>query len=752
MMSNETNLILRKARSMAISQKDEYLTPEHILYYLLEDPKISEAFNLLRKNSLGFKPFVFDYIKNNIRRPSQENIKLLPSVSNLLDKAAQDANLNPGDKTVHPHHVLMAFFRVLTQEDFARHLLESNGINKIKLAQALISRNVFVATETINAETKTTPETLPDFLINLNQRALSNKIDPLIGRANEVDRVIQVLARRKKNNPILVGEPGVGKTAIAEGLALRLSKGEVPEKIKNFVVYSLDVGTMLAGTKYRGDFEEKMKSLIKMLEKNTNAVLFIDEIHTMVGAGAAGSGGTDASNMLKPKLASGELKVIGATTYGEYRNVFEKDAALSRRFQKIDVIEPSVEDTINILMGLKPEFEKFHGVSFTEEAIVSAVELSSKHINDRFLPDKAIDVLDEAGAIKSLSADAERVVGSSEIEKMIAKIARIPEKTVSTTQKDKIKNLREDIKRVLFGQDDAVEEVVSSIELNKSGLSSDEKPLGSFLFCGPTGVGKTELVKQLASNLGINLLRFDMSEYGEKHTVSRLIGAPPGYVGFDKEGELTGAVSKHPHSIVLLDEIEKAHPDIYNILLQVMDHGILTDSNGKKVNFKNTIVVMTSNVGAREASQKKMGFSDKHLFIYEKPKAAVEQHFTPEFRNRLDSIVYFNNLTDKNINSVLDKNLLELDNQLLAKSISMEVSEAAKKELINLGFDPAMGARPMARVVKDKLSKPLSKEILHGKLENGGEVVIDFKDNEFVFNIKKAKKTKKKESEEKLSS
>jgi ATP-dependent Clp protease ATP-binding subunit ClpA len=706
---------------------------------------------VLRHNTIHFKAPLYNYIINNVPKTISSKPVMLGSLDDILNSAAADASLEPLDKSIKPYHLILAILRVANKEDFCRTILESNGITKITLSNALKMSGLDVSSD-VDPSTKKVSEKkekLPDFLTNLNSKARTNKIDPLIGRENEVERVIQILSRRKKNNPILVGEPGVGKTAIAEGLALRLSRGDVPEKIKNFVVYSLDVGTMISGTKFRGDFEEKMKILINLLEENKNAVLFIDEIHTIVGAGSGGSGGTDAANMLKPKLASGELKVIGATTYGEYRNIFEKDHALARRFQKIDVVEPTTEETIQILKGLKPEFEKFHGVSFTDEAIEKAVELSAKHINDRFLPDKAIDVLDEAGAIKSLSSDEDKIVGALEVEKMIAKIARIPEKTVTTSQKDKIKNLREDIKRVLFGQDLAIEEVVSSIELNKSGLSSEEKPLGSFLFCGPTGVGKTELVKQLANNLGINLLRFDMSEYGEKHTVSRLIGAPPGYVGFDKEGELTGSVHKTPHSIVLLDEIEKAHPDIYNILLQVMDHGILTDSNGKKVNFKNTIIVMTSNVGAREASQKTMGFSDKTGFTYEKPVAAVERHFTPEFRNRLDAIVYFNPLSDKNITAVLDKCLLELDRQLILKSISLDVSESAKKELIRLGFDPSMGARPMARTVKEKISKPLAKEILHGKLSSGGEVLVDF-EGDFVFNIKKPKKTKKKVEEKEV--
>lgn len=746
MLSKLTNKVITQAHQYALTQEHEYVTAEHILLYLIEDSVVKQVLQQLEVNLPKLRADISAIIDANIPKSSLGKPQPAMEVQQLIQQAAQDV-VNSGKKEVEPYHLFMAMFRALDLDHDARNILEQHGINKLNVAQILSHGTVLnsqnVGSENIDEEHEGNPSKLPDYLINLNEKAGVNKIDPLIGREAEVERVIHTLVRRKKNNPLLVGEPGVGKTAIAEGLALKIVRKEVPSKLQDCIIYSLDVGSMLAGTKYRGDFEERMKKLLKMLAANPKAILFIDEIHTIIGAGAASGGGTDASNMLKPKLANGELKVIGSTTYKEYRNVFEKDAALARRFQKVDVVEPSVEDTIKILTGVKGEFENHHGVKYTPDAIRTAVELSVKHMNDRFLPDKAIDLLDEAGATLSLK-DQAGIVDSELIEKMVAKIARIPEKTVSSSQKDKLKNLNGDIKMVLFGQDDAVNTVTQAIELAQSGLRGGDRPIGSFLFCGPTGVGKTELAKQLATNLGINFIRLDMSEYGEKHTVSRLIGAPPGYVGYDQEGQLTGAVMKHPHSVVLLDEIEKAHPEIYNILLQVMDHGTLTDSNGRKADFKNTVIIMTSNAGAAEASRSTMGIGGANQssnFTYNKPTGAVEKTFTPEFRNRLDGVVFFNPLSHDNVVSVLDKYILELDTLLLKKNASVEFTSKAKEFIIQKGYQPSMGARPMKRVLEDQVSRRLAKELLYGELEQGGSVVVDEAEGNLTFSFSKATKT-----------
>lgn len=743
MLSTATNKIITQAHQYAIAQEHEYITAEHILLYLIEDAVVKQVLQQLEVSLPKLRADISQVIEENIPKSNGQKPQPAMEVQQLIQQAAQDV-VHSGKKTVEPYHLFMAMFRALDLDHDARNILEQHGINKLNVAQ-ILSHGTVLNSQTVGAESADSeegnPNKLPDYLINLNEKAGVNKIDPLIGRELEVERVIHTLVRRKKNNPLLVGEPGVGKTAIAEGLALKIVRKEVPTKLQDCIIYSLDVGSMLAGTKYRGDFEDRMKKLLKLLAANPKAILFIDEIHTIIGAGAASGGGTDASNMLKPKLASGELKVIGSTTYKEYRNVFEKDAALARRFQKVDVVEPSVEDTIKILTGVKGEFEKHHGVTYSDNAVKTAVELSVKHINDRFLPDKAIDLLDEAGATLSLKDEAGEV-DSELIEKMVAKIARIPEKTVSSSQKDKLKNLNGDIKMVLFGQDEAVNTVTQAIELAQSGLRGGDRPIGSFLFCGPTGVGKTELAKQLASNLGINFIRLDMSEYGEKHTVSRLIGAPPGYVGYDQEGQLTGAVMKHPHSVVLLDEIEKAHPEIYNILLQVMDHGTLTDSNGRKADFKNTVIIMTSNAGAAEASRSTMGIGGVNTgtnFTYNKPTGAVEKTFTPEFRNRLDGVVFFNPLSHENVVSVLDKYILELDTLLLKKNASVEFTAQAKEYIIQRGYQPAMGARPMKRVLEDQVSRRLAKELLYGELEQGGSVVVDEQAGELTFTFSKAK-------------
>jgi ATP-dependent Clp protease ATP-binding subunit ClpA len=571
------------------------------------------------------------------------------------------------------------------------------------------------------------------FAVNLNEQARLGKIDPLIGRENELQRTIQILCRRRKNNPLYVGEAGVGKTAIAEGLAKKIVDREVPEILANSTIYALDMGALLAGTKYRGDFEKRLKAVLHQLKKQEHAILFIDEIHTIIGAGAASGGAMDASNLLKPALSTGEIKCIGSTTYQEYRGIFEKDRALSRRFQKIDVTEPSVEEAVEILRGLKSRFEEHHGVKYTQQALRSAVELADRYINDRHLPDKAIDVIDEAGASVHLVAPSKRkkTIGVGEIEEIVAKIARIPPKSVSTSDREVLQNLERDLKLVVFGQDEAIEVLAASIKMARSGLRSPERPIGSYLFSGPTGVGKTEVTRQLAHVLGLQLIRFDMSEYMERHTVSRLIGAPPGYVGFDQGGLLTDAINKNPHAVLLLDEIEKAHPDVFNLLLQVMDHGALTDNNGRKADFRSIIIVMTTNAGAEQMSRASMGFTEQDHAGDD--FAAIKKMFTPEFRNRLDAMIGFKALNPETIAHVVDKFILELENQLEEKNVSIELSASARKWLALHGYDPAMGARPMARLIQEKIKKPLANELLFGKLAHGGHVKVTETNEDLVF-------------------
>jgi ATP-dependent Clp protease ATP-binding subunit ClpA len=571
---------------------------------------------------------------------------------------------------------------------------------------------------------------LDTYTVNLNHMAKTGKIDPLIGRNDELERVIQVLCRRRKNNPLLVGEAGVGKTAIAEGLAHRIVEGDVPELLRDFQVYSLDMGALLAGTKYRGDFEQRLKAVLKQLTEKPNNILFIDEIHTIIGAGAASGGTLDASNLLKPALSQGQLKCIGATTYNEFRVIFEKDHALSRRFQKIDVPEPSVQETIAILRGLKTRFEEHHGVKYAPAALTAAAELSARHINDRHLPDKAIDVIDEAGAAQRIlpKSKQKKVIGKSDIEEIVAKIARIPAKNVSSDDRNALKTLDRDLKATVFGQDAAIDALTAAIRMARSGLGNPRKPIGNFLFSGPTGVGKTEVARQLAYCLGVELIRFDMSEYMERHAVSRLIGAPPGYVGFDQGGQLTEAVTKHPYSVVLLDEIEKAHPDIFNILLQVMDHGTLTDNNGRKADFRNVIIIMTTNAGAEQLAKSSMGFTSARESGDE--MGEIKRMFTPEFRNRLDATISFRSLDHDVILRVVDKFLLELESQLHEKKVDADFTEPLKEFLAKKGFDPQMGARPMARLIQDTIRKALADELLFGRLVNGGKVTVDFEDGE----------------------
>ena len=638
-------------------------------------------------------------------------------------------------------NVLVAIFS--EQESQAVYLLKKHDVSRLDIVN-FISHGISKADDELGDDSDDIHEEvqevqneeaskLDSFTTNLNAQAREGNIDPLIGRDSEVERTVQVLCRRKKNNPLLVGEAGVGKTAIAEGLAYRIVNEQVPEVIADAVVYSLDMGALLAGTKYRGDFEKRFKSLLKELQAQPGSILFIDEIHTIIGAGAASGGVMDASNLLKPLLSSGKLRCMGSTTYNEYKNIFEKDRALVRRFQKIDVLEPSVADTTKILNGLKERYEEHHGIRYTQKALKAAAELSAKYINERHLPDKAIDVIDEAGANQRLQPSSKRkkTIGVADIELIISKMARIPPQNVSSTDKETLKNLDRNLKMLVFGQDQSIDALTSAIRLSRSGLSSEEKPVGSFLFAGPTGVGKTEVTKQLAKCMGVEFIRFDMSEYVERHAISRLIGAPPGYVGFEQGGLLTEAVIKNPHAVVLLDEIEKAHPDIYNILLQVMDHGTLTDNNGRKADFRNVVVVMTTNAGVQETTRKSIGFTEQdhtHDAMGE-----INKVFSPEFRNRLDNIIWFNHLEREVILLVVDKFIVELQAQLDKKSVNLELTPKAREWLADKGYDKAMGARPMARVIQEELKKQLANEILFGELVDGGTVKVSVKDKKIRF-------------------
>ncbi|HEY1289284.1 MAG TPA: ATP-dependent Clp protease ATP-binding subunit ClpA, partial [Burkholderiales bacterium] len=620
----------------------------------------------------------------------------------------------------------------MTRYDAVNYI--SHGIAKRPgLSEARPARGVEEEADTKNGdEPKKKGDALEAYCISLNKKAKDGKIDPLIGRDAEINRTIQVLCRRQKNNPLFVGDAGVGKTAIAEGLARRIVHGEVPDVLKGATVFALDMGTLLAGTRYRGDFEERLKAVLAELEQQDNAILFIDEIHTVIGAGAASGGTLDASNLLKPVLSTGQLKCIGATTYNEYRGVFEKDHALSRRFQKIDVVEPSVDETVEILKGLKTRFEAHHSVKYTANALTTAAELSARYINDRHLPDKAIDVIDEAGAAQRIAPKAKqkRIIGKAEIEEIIAKIARIPPRSVSTDDRSALANLDRDLKAVVFGQDQAIDALSAAIKMARSGLGNPQKPIGNFLFSGPTGVGKTEVARQLAYCMGIELIRFDMSEYMERHAVSRLIGAPPGYVGFEQGGLLTEAITKKPYSVLLLDEIEKAHPDIFNILLQVMDHGTLTDNNGRKADFRNVVIVMTTNAGAESLAKNTMGFTLNKQTGDE--MEAIKRMFTPEFRNRLDAIISFRALDHNIIMRVVDKFLMQLEEQLQEKKVEAQFTQELKEHLAKKGFDPLMGARPMARLIQDTIRRALADELLFGKLQHGGKVTIDIGEAEKI--------------------
>ncbi|EGR4188877.1 ATP-dependent Clp protease ATP-binding subunit ClpA [Vibrio cholerae] len=745
MLNKELESSLNGAFARARDKRHEFMTVEHLLLALLENDAAREALlacqadiDVLRRELDTFIDQTTPLIpKNDETRETQPTL----SFQRVLQRAVFHVQ-SSGRSEVTGANVLVAIFS--EQESHAAYLLKKNDISRLDIVNFIShgitkasnhsedsSSDSFGSSDT--SEEVSADERLESFATNLNQLAKQGQIDPLIGRDKELERTIQVLCRRRKNNPLLVGEAGVGKTAIAEGLAWRIVEGNVPEVIQRSVIYSLDIGSLLAGTKYRGDFEKRFKSILKQLEKEKDAILFIDEIHTIIGAGAASGGQVDAANLIKPLLSSGKLRCIGSTTYQEYSNIFEKERALSRRFQKIDIVEPSLDDTTKILMGLKTKYEAHHDVRYTNKALRAAVELSAKYINERHLPDKAIDVIDEAGARARLMPASRRkkTVGVAEIESMVAKMARIPEKSVSSSDKDILKNLDQKMKMLVFGQDAAIDVLTAAIKLTRAGLGAEHKPVGSFLFAGPTGVGKTEVTLQLSKLLGIELLRFDMSEYGERHSVSRLIGAPPGYVGYDQGGLLTDAVIKHPHSVVLLDEIEKAHPDIFNLLLQVMDNGTLTDNNGRKADFRNVILVMTTNAGVAETVKKSIGLiqqDNSHDAMSE-----IKKVFTPEFRNRLDHIIWFNSLDERVIHQVVDKFIVELQAQLDARGVSLEVSEDARHWLAVKGYDREMGARPMGRVIQEQLKKPLANELLFGSLVDGGTVKVTLSDDRLAF-------------------
>tara|TARA_B100000902_G_scaffold393018_1_gene446488 strand:- start:888 stop:3146 length:2259 start_codon:yes stop_codon:yes gene_type:complete len=749
MINQELEQNLNSAFKLAQEQKHEFVTVEHLLLALLDN---SDAIDLLTSNNLSIDSLKVDleeFIGSTTPKISNDSeIDIQPTLGfqRVIQRAVFHVQ-SSGKTEVKGSNVLVAIFS--EKESQSVFLLEQLGLTRLE-AVSYLSHGKTDSDSSFNTENDESnqPESnnaLEQYATNLNKEALEGRIDPLIGRSSEIERVVQILARRSKNNPLLVGESGVGKTAIAEGLAKLITENKVPDLIKESVIYSLDMGALLAGTKYRGDFEERLKAVLKELEEDKSAILFIDEIHTIIGAGATSGGVMDASNLLKPALAKRGLQFVGSTTYKEFRGIFEKDRALSRRFQKVEVSEPSIDETFNILKGLKERFEEHHEIKYTEGSLKAAASLSSKHINDRFLPDKAIDVVDEAGARQKLvpSSKRKKTINELDIEKIVASIARIPEKTVSSSDKKSLEKLEENLKRVIFGQDEAVESLASSIKLARAGLRVDEKPVGSFLFSGPTGVGKTEVSKQLASIMGIEFVRFDMSEYMERHTVSRLIGAPPGYVGYDQGGLLTESVNKHPHSVILLDEIEKAHPEVFNILLQVMDHGTLTDNNGRKADFRNTIVIMTTNTGAQDMSRASMGFqSQDHS---SDATEMIKKTFSPEFRNRLDGIIQFNPLPTEVIKTVVDKFLVELQVQLDAQKVQLDVSEEVRDWLLENGYDKNMGARPMQRLIQDSIKTVLAEEILFGKLSKaGGTAYVELKNGQISIEFKDNAKQKEK--------
>ncbi|NHA14319.1 ATP-dependent Clp protease ATP-binding subunit ClpA [Thioalkalivibrio sp. XN279] len=733
MLSSELEFCLNEAFRRAREQRHEFMTVEHLLLALLDVPAAIDILKACGANLTRLQDELREFIDETTPRlgeNEEQDVQPTLGFQRVLQRAVFHVQ-SSGRKEVTAANVLVAIFG--EKQSHAVYLLSLQDVSRLDVVN-YISHGLTRAgeegeekpesVEAAEGEKDAEPDALEKYATNLNKLAAEGKIDPLIGRQLEIERTVEILCRRRKNNPLYVGEAGVGKTALAEGLALMIEEGRVPDVLNDAVIYALDMGTLVAGTKYRGDFEKRLKAVLAALRKNPGAILFIDEIHTVIGAGAASGGVMDASNLIKPVLANGQLRCIGSTTYQEYRGIFEKDHALARRFQKIDVSEPSVPETVEILKGLQSRFEEHHGVKYSEEAIKAAADLSARHINDRHLPDKAIDVIDEAGASLRLQSPdpASAVVDVELIERIVAKMARIPPKSVSASDKDLLKNLERNLKLVIYGQDQAVETLSSAIKMARSGLRDENKPVGSFLFAGPTGVGKTEVTRQLAMALGIELVRFDMSEYMERHTVSRLIGAPPGYVGFDQGGLLTEAISKSPHCVLLLDEIEKAHPEVFNLLLQVMDHGTLTDNNGRKADFRNVIIVMTTNAGAQEMSRASIGFTEQDHTT--DSMEAIKKLFSPEFRNRLDGIIEFTALDPKTISRVVDKLVVELEAQLQDKLVTLELDDDAREWIAAKGYDPRMGARPMARVIQEHIKRPLAEELLFGSLVAGGHIRV----------------------------
>ena len=744
MIAQELEVSLHMAFVEARQARHEFITVEHLLLALLDNPSAAEVLRACAVNIDDLRKTLTNFISDNTPTvPGTSEVDTQPTLGfqRVIQRAIMHVqSVSNGKKEVTGANVLVAIFG--EKDSHAVYYLHQQGVTRLDVVN-FISHGVRKDQQSepqkaseggdeTQAEAPHKESALDQFTQNLNKLAAEGKIDPLIGRESEVERVIQTLCRRRKNNPLLVGEAGVGKTAIAEGLAWRVTQGDLPEILQNAVVYSLDMGALLAGTKYRGDFEQRLKAVLKQLKDNPNGILFIDEIHTIIGAGSASGGTLDASNLLKPALSSGQLKCIGATTFNEFRGVFEKDHALSRRFQKIDVNEPTVEQTIQILRGLKSRFEEHHGVKYSASALTSAAELAARFINDRHLPDKAIDVIDEAGAAQRIlpKSKQKKTIGKSEIEDIISKIARIPPQSINQDDRSKLQTIERDLKNVVFGQEPAIEALASAIKMARAGLGKTDKPIGSFLFSGPTGVGKTEVAKQLAFIMGIELIRFDMSEYMERHAVSRLIGAPPGYVGFDQGGLLTEAITKKPHAVLLLDEIEKTHPDIFNILLQVMDHGTLTDNNGRKADFRNVIIIMTTNAGAESLQKRSIGFTDSKQAGDE--LIDIKRMFTPEFRNRLDSIISFKALDEEIILRVVDKFLMQLEEQLHEKKVEAVFTDNLRRFLAKKGFDPLMGARPMSRLIQDMIRKALADELLFGKLVSGGRVTVDLDEKEAI--------------------
>ncbi len=746
MLDKELEQTLNNAFREAREQRHEFMTVEHLLLALLDNLSASKVLKACGANLNALHSDLIKFIQENsplLEDDDERDTQPTLGFQRVLQRAVFHIQ-SSGKKEVTGANVLVAIFGereshaayFLTQQNIARLDVVnyiSHGIAKISEDEQIDDSNNGLEDDNPQEDNRNNP--LEAYAVNLNAQAEIGKIDPLIGRQLEVQRTIQILCRRRKNNPLYVGEAGVGKTAIAEGLAKKIVDEEVPDVLSDSIIYALDLGALLAGTKYRGDFEKRLKAVIAELKKQEGSILFIDEIHTIIGAGAASGGVMDASNIIKPLLASGELKCIGSTTYQEFRGVFEKDRALARRFQKIDVSEPSIDETVKILQGLKSRFEEHHHIKYTHQALRCAAELTERYINDRHLPDKAIDIIDEAGASQQLLPPSKRkkTISVSDIENIVAKIARIPPKTVTTSDKDVLKNLERDLKMVVFGQGTAIDSLATAIKMSRSGLGKQLQPIGAFLFCGPTGVGKTEVTRQLARIMGIELIRFDMSEYMERHTVSRLIGAPPGYVGFDQGGLLTDAVNKQPHSVLLLDEMEKAHPDVFNLMLQVFDHGTLTDTNGRKTDFRNVIIIMTTNAGADRISRSSVGFTPQDHSG--DAMEVIKNMFSPEFRNRLDAIIQFNALDKRTISNVVDKFLFELEAQLDEKKVTIEITEDAKQWLGREGYDKIMGARPMSRLIQEKIKKPLAEQLLFGSLEHGGHAIIKVKNDELLVEI-----------------